>query len=72
MAKLRLVQFWTEAIEDTDNQRLDSEILRLRERVWERAATEAKHQDRKTRIRNAGIWLLSIATAVLYLWSLGR
>ena len=72
MAKLRLVQFWTEAIENEDNQRLESEILRLRERVCERAAREAKIQDRRTRIRNAGIWFLSIATAVLYLWSLGR
>jgi hypothetical protein len=70
-ANLRLVQFWT-STEKTDTLRLDSEILRLRDRVWERAAKDAMRQDLRAKMRTAGLWFMSAAIAVMYLWCLGR
>jgi len=68
-----LVQFWTEArAYNEDRRRLDSEILRLRDRVWERAAREAARQNRLARFRTAGFYCMSAAVAILYLWCLGR
>jgi hypothetical protein len=69
--KMRVVQFWTDT-ETIDNQRLDSEILILQRRVWERASEEVKRYDRKTMYRTIGTIMLGASLCAGYLWILAR
>lgn len=70
MTRLRLVQFWTTA-ETTDNERLDSDILILRKRVWERACSEVKRDERGAMLRNVGAALLVLCACALYIFIIG-
>ena len=64
-----VVQNWTNA---DDYSPVDSDILIMRQRVWERACYDAKRDARNHKLRTAGTLLVIACACIAWFWILAR
>ena len=71
MERIKFVQLWTTADQRND-ERLDADILILRQRVWERVIRESRTDARNAKLRIIGTILLVGSACVGYFWFVAR